>query len=112
VTTGPGVINAMTGVAASYIDSTPVLILSGQANTFQMKGKNGPRQRGIQEVDTLSLVRPITKSCELLSYSVETKESLEYLISLAKTGRKGPVWLDIPLDVQKAKYEENKYVPF
>jgi len=101
VTTGPGVLNAMTGVAAAYIDSTPLIVLSGQVNVNQMKKYTGLRQRGIQEVDTLSLVAPITKSVMLCDIATLIPNQLEESISNATTGRKGPAWLDIPLDMQQ-----------
>lgn len=103
VTTGPGVTNTITGVTASYIDSTPLLIISGQTNTFQSMHGTKLRQRGIQEVNTKELVKPIVKDF----YSVgekDNKEDVVYelnkLIEVAKTPRKGPVWLEVPLNIQ------------
>jgi len=106
VTTGPGGTNAITGVAASWIDSTPVLVISGQVKRKDLMEGKGVRQMGVQEVDIVSIVKPITK------YAVTTKEPesiryhLEKAVYLAKSGRPGPVWIDIPLDVQAAMIDE------
>jgi len=102
VTTGPGVTNAMTGVAASYIDSTPVMVLSGQVNTFHSMYDTGLRQRGIQEVDTVSLVSPIVKRVWGCFNPPSVLDELETGIQIALEPRCGPVWLDVPLDIQKA----------
>ncbi|MBT8342130.1 MAG: thiamine pyrophosphate-binding protein [Desulfatitalea sp.] len=100
VTTGPGGTNAITGVAGAWIDSTPVLVLSGQVKRQDMLKHVGVRQMGIQEVDIVSLVRPITKYAETVLEPQAIQYHLEKALYLATTGRKGPVWLDIPLDVQ------------
>jgi len=102
VTTGPGVTNAMTGVAASYIDSTPLIVISGQVNTKQMMTGTGLRQRGVQEVDTGELVSPVVKRFELAYTARSVPLQLDGLINTAHECRKGPVWLDVPLDIQKA----------
>jgi len=105
VTTGPGGTNAVTGVAGAWAESTPLFILSGQVKTADIKPNGQMRTRGFQEIDIVSVVRPITK------YAVTVKEPwmiryhLEKAAHLARTGRKGPVWLDIPLDVQRAEID-------
>lgn len=112
VTTGPGGTNAITGVAASWIDSTPVLIVSGQVKRSDMIGKSGVRQIGIQEVDIVSIVKPITKYAVTVLDPMTIRYHLEKAISLAKSGRPGPVWIDIPLDVQGTMVDEDKLEGF
>ena len=112
VTTGPGGTNAVTGVAASWLDSIPVLILSGQVKRPDMIGKRKVRQMGFQEVDIVSLVRPITKYAETVTNPDDIRFHLEKAVTLAKTGRPGPVWLDVPLDVQSANIHERSLKSF
>jgi acetolactate synthase-1/2/3 large subunit len=106
VTAGPGGTNAITGVAGAYLDSTPMLVLSGQAKRADLKGTTGVRQMGVQEVDIVSIVRPITKYAVTVMDPGEIRYHLEKAVYLARTGRPGPVWLDIPLDVQGATIDE------
>jgi len=106
VTSGPGGTNTITGVAAAYIDSTPVVFLSGQAKRPDLKTGTGVRQMGSQEVDIVSLVQPITKYAVIILHPEEIRYHLEKAWYLATTGRMGPVWLDFPLDVQAAMIDE------
>ena len=106
VTTGPGGTNAVTAVAGAWIDSIPLLIISGQAKRSDMIKKNGVRQMGNQEVDIISIVKPITKYAVTVFEPEDIRYHLEKAIYLAKTGRPGPAWLDIPLDVQGAVIAE------
>ena len=106
VTTGPGSTNAITGVAGSWIDSTPVLIISGQAKRNDMMTGRGVRQMGIQEVDIVSLIKPITKYAVTVMEPEAIRYHLEKAVYLARNGRPGPVWIDIPLDVQGALINE------
>ena len=112
VTTGPGGTNAITGVAGAWLDSTPTLFLSGQvkrpdrmfdANTGEPLGM---RQLGVQEVDIVSIVKPITKYAKTILDPLDIRYELEKADWLALNGRPGPVWLDIPLDVQAAPIPE------
>jgi acetolactate synthase-1/2/3 large subunit len=107
VTTGPGGTNAITGVAGAWIDSTPVLIISGQVKRSDMIGDSGVRQMGIQEVDIIKLVKPITKYAVTVVDPLNIKYHLEKAVYLAQSGRPGPVWIDIPLDVQGAIINED-----
>jgi acetolactate synthase I/II/III large subunit len=100
VTTGPGSTNAITGVAAAWIDSTPLIIFSGQVKRKDLMRGKGVRQMGIQEVDIVSLVKPITKYAETIREPESIRYHLEKAYNLAVHGRPGPVWLDIPLDIQ------------
>ena len=112
VTTGPGGTNAITGVAGAWIDSTPLLVISGQVKRQDMRQQVGVRQMGIQEVDIVSLVAPITKYAVTVTEPETVKYHLQKALHLATTGRKGPVWLDIPLDVQGSVVEEDKLAGF
>jgi acetolactate synthase-1/2/3 large subunit len=112
VTTGPGGTNAITGVAGAWIDSTPILIISGQVKRSDMIGRSGVRQMGIQEVDIVSIVRPLTKYAITVMNPQEIRYHLEKAVYLARTGRPGPVWIDIPLDVQGSLIDEDNLVGF
>jgi acetolactate synthase-1/2/3 large subunit len=106
VTTGPGATNAITGVAGAWIDSTPLLVLSGQAKTTDLIGDRGIRQMGIQEVDIIPMVAPVTKyACRVMEPG-RIKYELQKALYLATHGRKGPVWLDLPLDVQGSMIDD------
>lgn len=102
VTAGPGALNAVSACAASYIDSTPVLYLSGQCKSSDLND-GSLRQRGVQEVDIISMVRHITKFAIQITPKSTIKFYLENAIKTAKEGRPGPVWLDITLDAQAAE---------
>lgn len=108
VTSGPGATNAITAVAAGWIDSTPMIIISGQAKRSDLVGIKGVRQIGSQEVNIVPMVKTVTK------YAVQVLDPRKIRIYLEKawheavTGRPGPVWLDIPLDVQAAMLDEGK----
>lgn len=112
VTTGPGGTNALTGVAAAWIDSTPCLIISGQVKTADMIGDKNLRQMGPQEVDIIKMAKPITKYTVSVTDPLKIKYHLEAALYYAQNGRKGPVWLDIPLNVQGAHVEESELVSF
>jgi acetolactate synthase I/II/III large subunit len=107
VTTGPGGTNTITGVAGAWLDSTPMLIISGQVKRPDMVGDRGVRQMGFQEIDTISIVRPITKYAVTVMEPSSIRYHLEKAVYLARHGRPGPVWIDIPLDVQAAMIDEN-----
>jgi acetolactate synthase-1/2/3 large subunit len=101
-TTGPGGTNAITGVAGAWLDSTPCLFISGQVKRPDLKGKSGVRQMGVQEVDIVSAVKAMTKYAQLILDPDSIRYHLEKAVHLARSGRPGPVWIDIPLDVQAA----------
>jgi acetolactate synthase I/II/III large subunit len=106
VTTGPGGTNSITGVSAAWIDSVPCLFISGQVKRSDMMTGKGIRQLGIQEVDIVSMVRSITKYAITVMEPTLIRYHLEKALFLAKNGRPGPVWLDIPLDVQGSMIDE------
>jgi len=112
VTTGPGGTNAITGITAAWLDSTPMLVLSGQVQRKDMINGRGTRQIGFQEIDIVSMASPITKYAVTVREPASIRYHLEKAIYLATSGRPGPVWIDIPLDVQAAEIDENNLVGF
>jgi len=107
VTTGPGGTNALTGVLGQWLDSIPVIYISGQVRTDVTIASTGLplRQLGDQEADIITLVRPITKYAVTVWRPEEIGYHLSRALFEARSGRPGPVWLDIPLDVQAAKVD-------
>lgn len=103
VTTGPAATNALTGVCCAWNDSIPMMILSGQAKTPTLIGDTGMRQRGTHEVNITPIVAPVTKYAVTIKDVKEVRYHFEKALYLAKNGRPGPVWLDIPLDIQSAE---------
>lgn len=102
VTTGPGATNAITGVAGAWIESVPMLVVSGQVKRADMMDGAPIRQKGVQEVDIVSMVKPITKYAVTIREPQEIRRELEKAVHIARSGRCGPVWIDVPLDVQGA----------
>ena len=107
VTTGPGGTNALTGLAGAFLESTPVIVISGQVKRADMINGQGLRQMGMQELDIISVVKSITKYAALVNEPETIRYHLERAIWEATHGRKGPVWLDIPLDVQATVIDES-----
>jgi acetolactate synthase I/II/III large subunit len=105
VTTGPGGTNAVTGVAGAWLDSTPMLFVSGQVKRADLSAGLGVRQVGVQEVDIVSIVKPITKYAVTVLEPESIRYHMEKAVHIARTGRPGPVWVDVPLDVQGAKVD-------
>ena len=112
VTTGPGGTNTITGVAAAWLDSTPMLIISGQVKRADMVGERGIRQMGFQEINIVSIVKTITKYAITVTEPEKIRYHLEKAVSLAKNSRPGPVWIDIPLDVQAMMIDEEQLIGF
>jgi len=104
VTTGPGGINALNGVHGAYTDSIPMLVVSGQVKreTMAHRAPTRLRQLGDQEADIVAMVTPITKFAVTVMDPSDIRYLLEKALWLAETGRPGPVWLDIPIDIQAA----------
>ncbi len=107
VTTGPGGTNAMTGVLCAYQDNIPMIVISGQVryNTTVESTGLKLRQFGEQEYTIVDSVKPMTKYAHMVKNANEIKYQLEKALYIANSGRKGPVWLDIPLDIQSAIIE-------
>lgn len=114
VTTGPGGTNAISGVAGSWMDSVPHLILSGQVYLNQTIGTAGPgtRQVGAQELNIVDLITPITKYAVMVTKLEEVLYHVQKAVYLAKTGRPGPTWVDIPANFQNVKLPEERYLTF
>lgn len=112
VTTGPGGTNAVTGLAGAWLESTPCLFVSGQVKRADLKRDLGVRQLGVQELDIVEIVRSITKYAALVTDPTSIRYQLEKAVALARHGRPGPVWIDIPLDVQAAPIDENNLPGF
>lgn len=102
VTTGPGATNIITPVAGAWIDSIPLLVISGQVKRVDRLAGRPLRQGGVQEVDIIPMVRGITKYAVTLDDPTQIKVQLEIALRQMRQGRPGPVWIDIPLDVQAA----------
>lgn len=113
VTTGPGGINALNGVFGAWTDSLPMVVVSGQVKRKTTLRNMGLveklRQLGDQEVDIISLAKPITKLATFVSEVDEVPFVLEESINAAKTGRPGPVWIDVPIDIQSAQIDPQNY---
>jgi acetolactate synthase-1/2/3 large subunit len=110
VTSGPGATNAITGVMGAWVDSIPMIVLSGQVNkemTTQYTGLN-LRQLGDQELNIIECVKSITKYAVQVNEPSQIKYHLEKACKLATTGRPGPVWIDLPLNVQSANIDPTK----
>lgn len=108
VTTGPGGTNAITGVMGAWVDSIPMMIISGQVKfetTIASQTELSLRQLGDQEINIVDIVRPITKYAVMITDKNNIRYHLEKAVYEVKHGRPGPVWLDVPLDIQGAQVE-------
>ena len=115
VTTGPGSINTLNGIYGAYTDSIPMLILSGQVKReTYIRSYDLPdlRQLGDQEVDIVSMIKNLTKYAVTVTDPQTIRYHLEKAWHLAQTGRPGPCWLDIPIDVQSSQVEEGSLAGF
>ena len=115
VTAGPGATNAIPGLAEAYVDSAPIIVFSGQVDfehtTYSTKLKN-IRTFGTAEINILPIVKPLTKYCEIIKKPNEVRYILEKAYFYALKGRPGPVWLDVPLNVQKQEIDFKKLKKF
>lgn len=110
VTTGPGSINALNGVFGAYTDSIPMVVVSGQVKRETMLSFNpvpGLRQLGDQEVDIVAMAKPVTKWAYLLKTPEEIAKKIDEAFLEAVTGKPGPTWLDVPVDIQGAVLPES-----
>lgn len=110
VTTGPGGTNAVTGVSSAWIDSVPVVFISGQVFLNQTIQKTKKRQIGVQEINIIDIVKPITKFSIMITDANLINFYLEKAFCIAKSGRPGPVFIDIPADIQNAMIDEKKII--
>lgn len=105
LTTGPGSTNAITGVVDAYIDSTPLIVISGQAKRADLMTGKHVRQVGPQECNIIDMVSPVTKYAATVLDADQIKYHLQKAAHLAMEGRRGPVWLEIPLDIQSSEVD-------
>lgn len=111
-TCGPGATNTITGIACSWIESTPLLIITGQCKRADMATDPDLRQLGVQEVRICDLVKPITKYATVIVDPNKIRYELERAVYLCREGRPGPVLLDIPVDVQGCYIEEDELIGY
>ena len=108
VTTGPGGTNAVTGISSAWIDSIPVIFIAGQAFYNQTIQNTKKRQIGVQEINIIDIIKPITKFSVMVKDANLINFYLEKAYEICKSGRPGPVFLDIPADMQNAQIDEKK----
>ena len=106
VTSGPGVTNVVTPVADAFYDSTPLVVLTGQVGTGDMRGERPVRQRGFQEVDTCALMAPISKAQLLATEPAQLLDLIDEAFRIAQSGRPGPVVVDLPMNAQRGAIPE------
>jgi len=111
-TSGPGGMNFVTSIGNCFYDSVPCLFITGQINSQFMRPDESIRQIGFQETDIVSIVKPITKYAKLVENPEDIKYELERAIYEAKSGRPGPVLLDIPINIQKQQIEPDKLIGY
>jgi acetolactate synthase-1/2/3 large subunit len=111
-TSGPGAANLLSGVANAYFDSEAVIFLTGQLNTNEYAGIEGLRQQGIQQIDIVSMAKPITKWAVQLDNAEDVRKIMEEAWFLANTGRKGPVLIDVPMNIQRTEINPEKLGAF
>lgn len=117
VTTGPGGTNTLTGVIGEYLDSVAVLYISGQVKfetTIESCKELNLRQLGDQEINIIDIVKPVTKYAVMIKDPSKIKYEIQKAIYIATSGRKGPVWIDIPMNIQASNIDENnleEYIP-
>ena len=111
VTTGPGAMNSLTGLLAAWQDSIPCMFISGQTRAAHTSYGKKVRQVGSQEFPIIDVVRPMAKRVYFVQSCKELQQSLLRAYHASLEGRPGPVWLDIPFDVQNSEMELRKYDP-
>jgi len=100
-TSGPGATNLLTGIGSCYFDSSPAVFITGQVNRHEQKGDRAVRQLGFQETDIAAMAAPITKQVFRVNDAEDLPQILDDAFRIATTGRRGPVLIDIPMDVQR-----------
>ena len=115
VTAGPGATNALPGLAEAFVDSAPIMVISGQVDykqTTHSTNLKNIRTFGTAEINIIPIVKPLTKYAEIIKKPNDVKYILEKAFFYAKNGRPGPVWIDVPLDVQKSTVNIKKLKSF
>ena len=108
-TSGPGAVNMLSGVADAYYDSLPVIFFTGQLNTYEYSGIEGLRQQGFQETDIVAMAGSITKYAVQIRKPEDIVKELNKAYHIANTGRKGPVLIDLPMDMQRSEVANPVY---
>jgi len=111
-TSGPGMTNLITGIGCAHFDSTPVLYITGQVNSNESRNGRAVRQIGFQETDIVDMVKPLTKFSAKLSAAKDIRYILEKAFYIARSGRPGPVLVDIPTNLQRADINPKKLKKF
>ena len=111
-TGGPGCTNLLTGIGHAMYDSIPIIAITGNSNTYERKGELPIRQRGFQENDNVSVMKPLTKYSCCVKKPEDIRYELEKAYYYATNGRKGPVHIDLPMDIQRAQIEPAKLKGF
>lgn len=112
VTSGPGATNAITGLCGAYMDSVPVIFISGQAKRADLVGDQNIRQFGIQEVDIISMVKAYSKYAVRIMDEKNIRYEMEKAAHIAVSDRPGAVWIDIPLDIQAMDIDPDNLIGF
>ncbi len=107
-TSGPGAMNLLSGVADAYYDSAPVVFITGQLNSYEYTGISELRQQGFQEADVVSMAKPVTKYAVQVTDIADLRYEFEKAFYIASEGRKGPVLIDLPMDLQRQEIEPNE----
>ncbi|MDF0604193.1 thiamine pyrophosphate-binding protein [Neisseriaceae bacterium TC5R-5] len=105
VTTGPGSTNALSAIAGAWVDSIPVLVISGQVRTDLIADYTKERQLGPQEINIIDMVKPVTKYAVTVTDPATIKDELDKAVQLALSGRPGPVWINLPLNIQAVQVD-------
>lgn len=111
VTSGPGATNAVTPIADAYYDNVPMVLLTGQVGTGDLRKDIPVRQRGFQECDTVGIFKPVSKAAFMVTDTRELPKMIEGAFFLAQDGRKGPVVVDLPMDVQRTSLPPKDFFP-
>lgn len=108
-TSGPGAANLISGIADAYFDSLPVVFLTGQLNTYEYSGIPGLRQQGFQEIDIVAMAKPVTKYAVQIREDEDIVKELNKAYHIANSGRKGPVLIDLPMNIQRGDVKNPVY---
>ncbi|WP_309499103.1 thiamine pyrophosphate-binding protein [Sulfurovum sp.] len=111
-TSGPGATNLITPIGSCFFDSVPTLFITGQVNTYEYKYNQPVRQIGFQETDIVSIIKPITKYAVMVDDIANLKYELEKGYFLSQEGRKGPVLIDIPMNIQRTDFNPAQQASF
>lgn len=111
-TSGPGATNLMTGIADAYFGNVPTIFITGQVNTYEYKNDKPIRQQGFQETDVISIVKSITKYAVMIKDANQIRFELEKAFHIANSGRKGPVLIDLPMDISRSEIDPEKILSY